>query len=88
MSKEFEMKDLGEAKKILGMEINRDKERGKLWLSKKQYLKRILQRFGMYDDTKPVNTPLAPHLEARIHGESPICKCGWKLDVRNGVYKT
>ena len=35
MSKEFEMKDLGEAKKILGMEINRDRERGKLWLSQK-----------------------------------------------------
>jgi len=35
LSKEFEMKDLGEAKKILDMEINRDKERGKLWLSQK-----------------------------------------------------
>jgi len=33
LSKKFEMKDLGEAKKILGMEINKDKERGKLWLS-------------------------------------------------------
>ena len=63
MSKEFEMKDLGKAKKILGMEISRDRERGKLWLSQKQYLKRILQRFGMYDDTKPVSTPLAPHLK-------------------------
>ena len=47
MSKEFEMKDLGEAKKIPGMEISRDKERGKLWQSQKQYLKRILQHFGM-----------------------------------------
>ena len=33
MSKEFEMKDMGEDKKILGMEISRDRERGKLWLS-------------------------------------------------------
>ena len=32
---EFKMKDLGEAKKILDMEINRDRERGKLWLSQK-----------------------------------------------------
>ena len=63
MSKEFEMKDLGEAKKILDMEISRDRERGKLWLSQKQYLKMILQCFGMYDDTKPVSTPLAPHLK-------------------------
>ena len=63
MSKEFEMKDLGEAKKILDMEISRHRERGKLWLSQKQYLKSILQHFGMYDDTKPVSTPLAPHLK-------------------------
>jgi len=28
LSKEFEMKDLGEAKKIIGMKISRDRERG------------------------------------------------------------
>jgi len=63
LSKEFEMKDLGEAKKILGMEISRDRDRGKLWLSQKQYLQKVLQRFGIHDDTKPVSTPLAPHLK-------------------------
>jgi len=63
LSKEFEMKDLGEAKKILGMEISRDRERGKLWLSQKQYLQKVLQRFGIHEDIKPVSTPLAPHLK-------------------------
>ncbi|KAG9458815.1 hypothetical protein H6P81_003323 [Aristolochia fimbriata] len=62
-NKEFEMKDLGEAKKILGMEISRNRERGKLWISQKQYLQKVLQRFGIHDDTKPVSTPLAPHLK-------------------------
>ena len=57
------MKDLGEAKKILGMEIIRDRQRGKLWLTQKQYLKKVLQRFGMNKETKPVGTPLAPHLK-------------------------
>ena len=33
LSKEFDMKDLGAAKKILGMEIHRDKALGRLWLS-------------------------------------------------------
>lgn len=33
LSKEFEMKDLGAAKKILGMEIHRDRKKGKLYLS-------------------------------------------------------
>ena len=63
LSKEFEMKDLGEAKKILGMEISRDRQRGKLCLTQKQYLKKVLQHFGINDDSKPVSTPLAPHLK-------------------------
>jgi len=67
LSKEFEMKDLGEAKKILSMEINRDREREKLWLSQKQYLQKVLQRFGIHKDTKPVSTPLAPHLKLSSH---------------------
>ena len=63
LSKEFEMKDLGETKKILGMEISRDRTRGKLCLTQKQYLKKVLQRFGMNENSKPVSTPLAPHLK-------------------------
>ena len=63
LRKEFEMKDLGEAKKILGMEITRDKVTGTVWLTQKQYLKNVLKRFGMDDNTKPVSTPLAPHFK-------------------------
>ena len=63
LNKEFEMKDLGEAKKILDMEISRDRQKGKLWLTHKQYLKKVLQRFGMNKDTKLVGTPLDPHLK-------------------------
>ena len=33
LNKTFEMKDLGEAKKILGMEIKRDEANGTLWMS-------------------------------------------------------
>jgi len=33
LSSEFDMKDLGPAEKILGMEINRDRQAGKLFLS-------------------------------------------------------
>ncbi|KAK3029181.1 hypothetical protein RJ639_038733 [Escallonia herrerae] len=32
LSREFDMKDLGSAKKILGMEIHRDRKAGKLWV--------------------------------------------------------
>ena len=47
LRKEFEMKDFGEAKKILGMEIKRDRHSKKLFLSQKEYLKRVQKQFGM-----------------------------------------
>ena len=47
LSAEFDMKDLGEARKILGMEIKRDWKRGTVCLTQTQYLKKVLQRFGM-----------------------------------------
>ncbi|KAH9741104.1 Integrase catalytic domain-containing protein [Citrus sinensis] len=63
LASEFEMKDLGDAKRILGMEIRRDKKNGSVWLTQKSYLKKVLERFGMDDKTKPVCTPLAPHFK-------------------------
>jgi len=33
LKKELDMKDLGEAKKFLGIEIIRDRDSGRLWLS-------------------------------------------------------
>ena len=36
--KMFDMKDLGSAKRILGMKILRDRKAGKLWLSQERYI--------------------------------------------------
>ncbi|KAH9750992.1 hypothetical protein KPL71_014101 [Citrus sinensis] len=60
---EFEMKNLGDAKTILGMEIHRDKRNGSVWLTQKSYLKNVLEKFGMNDKTKSVSTPLTPHFK-------------------------
>ncbi|KAH9668903.1 Integrase catalytic domain-containing protein [Citrus sinensis] len=57
LAKEFKMKDLGSANKILGMQIHRDRNNRKIWLSQKNYLKKILWRFNM-QDCKPISTPL------------------------------
>jgi len=62
LSQEFDMKDLGAAKKILGMEIHRDRSSKKLWLSQQGYVEKVLDRFGM-SNTKPVSTPLANHFK-------------------------
>ncbi|KAG8473481.1 hypothetical protein CXB51_035654 [Gossypium anomalum] len=60
LSEEFEMKDLGPAKKILGMEILRDRKASKLYLSQKGYIEKVLCRFNM-QSAKPVSAPLAAH---------------------------
>src|SRR4051812_18151897 len=59
---EFEMKDLGAAKKILGMEITRDRKSGLLFLSQQSYIKKVLHRFTM-DGVNSVSTPIAPHFK-------------------------
>lgn len=62
LSAEFEMKNLGAAKKILGMEILRDRTAGILRLSQKKYIKKIVARFNM-QSAKSVSTPLAKHFK-------------------------
>ena len=62
LGEEFETKDLGAAKKILGMEIRRERSNQKLFLSQKGYIERVIETFGM-KGTKLVVTPLAPHFK-------------------------
>ncbi|CAM8885712.1 unnamed protein product [Rhodiola kirilowii] len=61
LSAEFEMKDLGAAQKILGVEIYKERSQKKLFLSQKSYIQKILSRFGM-SSAKPIDTPSAVNL--------------------------
>ena len=75
LSSEFDMKDLGAAQKIIGIEIIRDRSSRKLFLSRKSYILKIISRFGM-SSAKPVSTSLsanfklstalAPQLEGEV----------------------
>lgn len=58
LGKEFDMKDMGAARKILGMEIRRERKSCRLFLSQKGYLEKVINRFGM-KNSKSVATPLA-----------------------------
>jgi ATP-binding cassette subfamily B (MDR/TAP) protein 1 len=57
------MKEFGDTKKILGMEIVRDREKDRVSLTQKQYLQKVLQKYNINDDTKSVNVPLAHHFK-------------------------
>ena len=63
LNREFEMKCLGEAKKILGMKIAKDIVKGIVHLIQKGYLKKVLDRFGMDGNSKSMSTTLAPHFK-------------------------
>ena len=60
LKSEFDMIDLGNARRILGMEIVRNKEDSTLFFSQKGYLEKVLKRFSM-ENSKPISIPLAGH---------------------------
>ena len=62
LSKSFEMKDLGPASQILGINISRDRTNRKLWLSQESYIEKVLDKFNM-GKAKPVSSPLGSHLK-------------------------
>lgn len=64
LSSEFDMKNLGDAKKILGMEITRDRDKRELCVSQEGCLWKVLGKFDM-DQCKEVATPLGAHFHLK-----------------------
>jgi hypothetical protein len=58
LSSKFEMKDLGVARKILGMEIGRDRKSGLSFLSQRSSIQKVLRRFNLHDSNS-LSTPIA-----------------------------
>ena len=58
LSNTFEMKDLGNASYVLGIQIYQDRSKDILGLSQKCYIEKLLQRYNM-QDCKPLDTPIA-----------------------------
>lgn len=62
LSSEFEMRDLQEVRSFLGLNIQRDRNRGVMIIEQKAYVKSVLERFGMLN-CKPSLIPMEPHLK-------------------------
>ncbi|CAH9067875.1 unnamed protein product [Cuscuta epithymum] len=56
----FAMKDLGDAKRILGINIVRDRSKRTLTLNQISYIEKVLSKFNMLS-ASPVNVPMASH---------------------------
>lgn len=57
LSSNFDMKDLGEIRHVLGMQVQNNREDGSLKLSQEAYAETILKRFEMIS-CKEINTPM------------------------------
>nr|GEZ29276.1 retrotransposon protein, putative, Ty1-copia subclass [Tanacetum cinerariifolium] len=73
LKREFDMKDLGEAKKILSMEIVRDLSRKILRVSQSWYISKILNNFRI-DNGKSVQMQLGGHFKLSLK-DCPIRDC-------------
>ncbi|GJS90771.1 retrovirus-related pol polyprotein from transposon TNT 1-94 [Tanacetum coccineum] len=65
LRKEFDMKELGPARKILGMEIVRDRGSRTLKVSQSGYVQKILNNYIM-DNGKSVSVPLGAHFKISL----------------------
>ena len=71
LASEFVIKDLGAAKKILGLDITRDRKRGVLIISKQNFLEKVINQFGMRD-AKHVLTLIGAHFELMAVNNSEV----------------
>jgi hypothetical protein len=67
----FDMTDLGPATKYLGWHVQRDRKRGKLWLSLEKKIREGLGAFGVREST-PTATPLPTDFKAWLSHEVDI----------------
>nr|GEY29854.1 zinc finger, CCHC-type [Tanacetum cinerariifolium] len=73
LKREFDMKDLGEAKKILGTEIVKDRSRKILRVSQSGYISKVLNNFRI-ENGKSVQMPLGGHFKLSLK-DCPIKDC-------------
>jgi len=71
LSSHFDMKDLGDAKWILQMEVTQSDDRKKVTLSQSQYIEDILERHGMAN-CHPVKTPMESGLSLPVLTEPEV----------------
>jgi hypothetical protein len=59
--KHFTITDLGELKQVVGFEVTQDKNGQFIKITQKQYIKKILEKFGM-ENSKPCKMPMDPNI--------------------------
>jgi hypothetical protein len=85
LSQEFEMKDLGECSKFLGLKIERNFQKRKIYVSASQYTEQLIRDFDMTDDKKyPIlHIPFNPNVKLSL-SQSPS---EYEVNYKNNMNK-
>jgi hypothetical protein len=81
LSSNFDMKDLGEASYVLGIEIHRDRKNGVLGLSQKAYFEKVLLKYNMHKS----NATPAPIVKGNSFGQFQCPKNQYEIDQMKAV---
>jgi hypothetical protein len=81
LSSHFEMKDLGEARFVLGIEIHRDRMKWVLGLSQNIYIEKVLKKFSMHK----CSVSPAPIVKGDKYGEFQCPKNQYEIDQMKTV---
>lgn len=86
-SKRSDMKDFGEAKFCLGLEITRNHKENKLWLAQQSYMEKLFERFGV-GETKPVEGPKLPdeRLELVSDKDEIAARVPYRQEIESLMY--
>lgn len=77
------MKDLGLAKKILGVKVNKNRIKGLIFMTQRKYLTKVLETYKILD-SKPVQIPFVALFKP---SNSQLLKTDKeKLDMKNMSY--
>jgi hypothetical protein len=76
LSSKFDMKDLGEAPFVLGIEIYRDRSKGVLRLSQNAYIEKVLKKFSIHK----CSVSLAPIVKGDRYEDFQCPKNQYELD--------
>ena len=78
--REIKVVNLGEPKRYLGIEINRDRKNKRIVLGQSEYCGKVLERFGMAN-SKPQDTPMATRNAQKDENKNMRAKEEEKRDI-------
>lgn len=70
LSNAFQLKDLGDVRQILGLEVERNRQAGTSRLLQRKYVRNLLAELGL-EACRPVYSPMEKGLQLPVYGQGP-----------------